>query len=195
MTQTERIALWVVVGLSAIGLILNTVILTGELADLRRQVAYATGARPQPDGATDADPTALPPPQENTGAADVWGSQLNVRVLGARSLDQTAVLSFTVRGSGAADPLMDLPVLVCGEQVHNVAGNSLETARQELLDLITQGSATSQLTFLGGPNLSVGCVLVLNSQQDANSPIAPRIEVLVPQLAPTPQPDPDSAEE
>ncbi len=189
MTKTERIALWVVVGLSALGLILNTVILTGELADLRRQVAYATGARPQPEVATNEDPAALPNPQENTGAADVWGSQLNVRVLGARSIDQTAVISFTVRGSGSADPLMDLPVLVCGEQVHNVEGDSLETARQHLLDLITQGSATSHLTFLGGPNLSLGCVLVLNPQQDVHSSIAPRIEVLVPQLAPTPTPD------
>jgi hypothetical protein len=76
-----------------------------------------------------------------------------------------------------------------------VEGNSLETARQELLDLITQGSATSHLTFLGEPDLALGCVLVLNPQQDVNSPIAPRIEVLVPQLAPTPQPDPDSEEE
>jgi hypothetical protein len=195
MTKTEHIALWVVVGLSAVGLILNTVILTGELADLRSQVAYATGARPQPDVATDEDPATLPAPQKNTGDAEVWGSQLNVRVLGARSMDQTAVISFTVRGSGSADPLMDLPVLVCGEQAHDVEGNSLETARQHLLDLITQGSATSQLTFWGGPNLSLGCVLVLNPQQDVNSAVAPRIEVLVPQLAPTPVPDPDIEEE
>jgi hypothetical protein len=188
----ERIALWVLVSVTALGLIGNTVILSGELADLRRQVAYAVGAQPDP-AATDAPPT-LPDTEENVGDAEVWGSRLTVRALGAQRLENTTVVSLTVRGSGAADPLMDLPLLICDEQAYEVAGASLERARQELLALITQGSATTALRFKGNPNLAGPCAVFLNPQQDVDSPVAPRIEVPVPQAAPTPTSEPEPPE-
>jgi hypothetical protein len=194
MSKAEHIALWVIVGLTTVGLIISTVILAGEIADLRREVAYAVGARPQPDMEETVLPD-LPDPPENVGEADVWGSSLNVRALGARSVAHTAVVSLTVRGSGAADPLMDLPVLICNGQQYAVKGDSLEAARQDLLELITQGNATTELQFTGKPDLSGDCTVVINPQQDADSPIAPRIEVPVPQQAPTPIPEPPEAKQ
>jgi hypothetical protein len=188
----ERIALWVLVSVTALGLIVNTVILSGELADQRRQVAYAVGA--QPDPATTEAPPSLPAPEENVGDAEVWGSRLTVRALGAQRVENTTVVSLTVRGSGAADPLMDLPLLICDERAYDVAGESLERARQELLALITQGSATTTLRFTGNPNLAGTCTVFLNPQQDVDSPIAPRIEVPVPQQAPAPASEPEAPE-
>jgi hypothetical protein len=188
----ERIALWVLVSVTALGLIVNTVILSGELADLRRQVAYAVGAQPDPT-ATEL-PSTLPDPEENVGDAEVWGSRLTVRALGAQRVENTTVISLTVRGFGAADPLMDLPLLICDEQAYEVAGESLERARQELLALITQGTATTTLRFTGNPNLAGTCAVLLNPQQDVDSPVAPRIEVPIPQQAPTPTSEPEAPE-
>jgi hypothetical protein len=194
MSKAEHIALWVIVGLTTIGLIISTIILAGEISDLRREVAYAVGARPQPDAEETAVPE-LPDPPENVGEADIWGSSLSIRALGVQSVAHTAVVSLTVRGSGAADPLMDLPVLICNGQQYAVKGESLEAARQDLLELITQGNATTELQFTGKPDLSGDCTVVVNPQQDADSPIAPRIEVPVPQQVPTPIPEPPEAKQ
>lgn len=192
MQPRERSALWVLVSVTALGLIVNTVIVSGELGDLRRQVAYAVGAQPNPE-ITEAPPT-LPDTEENVGEAEVWGSRLTVRALDAQRVENTTVISLTVRGSGAADPLMDLPLLICDERAYEVEGESLERARQELLALITQGSATTALRFTGRPNLAGTCAVLLNPQQDVDSPVAPRIEVPIPQQAPTPTSEPEPPE-
>ena len=186
MTRRERIAIWVLVSLTVLGLIVNTIVLAGEIAELRRQVAYAVGARPTPEAAEEASeqPPAVPEPEENVGDAEVWGSHLHIRALGARHVGHTTVVSLTVRGSGAADPLMDLPLLLCAGQPYDVEGVSLEQARRDLLALITQGRATTALRFLGTPNLMRACVVLLNPAQTGDSPIAPRIEVPLPRQAP-----------
>ncbi len=188
MEKPERMAIWTLLSLLSLGLLLTGVILSGELAALRRQVAAAGGTPPPPGEETAAAFPELPVPESNEGEANVWGSQLTVRALGARSLGATAVVSFTVRGSGAADPLLELPLLVCGDDVFEVEGDSLDRARRDLLALITAGAAETALHFIGAPNLAATCTLVLNPQQDAASPIAPRIEVPVPRQAPTPEP-------
>jgi hypothetical protein len=83
---------------------------------------------------------------------------------------------------------------VCAKIRYEVAGESLERARQELLALITQGTATATLRFNGNPNLAGTCAVLFNPQQDVDSPIAPRIEVPVPQQAPAPASEPEAPE-
>jgi len=191
MGQRERIALWVLVGLGLLAQLVALPMLFGEVAELRRQldlVAGVPGAAPTP--AWNANTAPLPTTAPNVGQASTWGAQLQVRVTQAAVSEdgETATLTLAVRGSGAADPLLDLPALVCGETVYPVDGPSLETARMDLLALITRGEATADLTFYGRPDLSQSCALVLNPQQAADSVVAPRIEAPVPQLAPAATP-------
>ena len=190
MNPRERIALWVLVGMGLLAQLITLPLLFGEVAELRRQlnlVAGVPGAAPTP--AWNAGAAPLPTTAPNVGQASTWGAQLQVRVTQAAvSADgETATLTLTVRGSGAADPLLDLPALVCGGAVYPVDGPSLETARMELLALITRGEATADLVFYGRPDLSQSCALVLNPQQPADSVVAPHIEAPVPQLAPAPE--------
>ena len=186
MNPRERIALWVLVGVGLLAQLIALPLLCGEVAELRRQlnvVAGVPGAAPTPDWNAGAAP--LPTTAPNVGQASTWGAQLQLRVTQAAvSADgEAATLTIAVRGSGAADPLLDLPALVCGGAVYPVDGPSLETARMDLLALITRGEATADLVFYGRPDLSQSCTLVLNPQQPADSVVAPRIEAPVPQLA------------
>jgi hypothetical protein len=191
MGQRERIALWVLVGLGLLAQLITLPLLFGEVAELRRQlniVAGVPGAAPTP--AWNANTAPLPTTAPNVGQASTWGAQLQVRVtqVAVSEDGESATLTLAVRGSGAADPLLDLPALVCGEVVYPVDGASLETARMDLLALITRGEATAELVFYGHPDLSLSCALVLNPQQAADSVVAPRIEAPVPQLAPVATP-------
>jgi len=172
------LALWGVIGLLLVGQALSGLLLYGEIADLREQVAHATGARPA------APEVALAPLPEVGGQGPVWGTELQARVTAAQPLGETATLTLTVRGSGAADLLLELPVLVCGGAEYPVDGASLEQARRALLDLITRGEATGGLLFYGGPDLSQPCTLYLNPGQSPQSVTAPRLELRVPQVAP-----------
>jgi len=178
MKTGERIALWVMVGLLALGLLVSTVLLGQEIADLRLTVAQLAGARPQPTGAGELPLPTGPTP--NVGQAAASGVALTVRVTGAQVLTGTTVVSLTVRGDGAADPLLDLPVLLCGTTQHPVDGPSLEQARIDLLQLITAGEAGAALRFAGAADLAAGCTLLLNPGQDSASIIAPRLQVPVP---------------
>jgi hypothetical protein len=192
MGQRERIALWVLVGVGLLAQLVALPMLFGEVAELRRQleiVAGVPGAAPTP--AWNANTAPLPTTAPNVGQASTWGAQLQLRVTQAAVSEdgESATLTLAVRGSGAADPLLDLPVLACDGVTYPVDGPSLETARMELLALITRGEATANLTFYGRPDLSRPCTLVLNPQQAADSVVAPRIEAPVPQLAPAPVED------
>lgn len=174
MGQRERIAVWACLVLLLIGGAVGIVTLYGEIADLRAQVELAVGARP-PTPSAWGDPT-LPTAVVNQGGAGA----VTVRVLAvSQPVTATAVISMTVRGSGAVDPLLDLPVLECAGRAHPVDGPSLEQARQDLLALITRGEATVSLTFTGAPQLGQPCTLVLNPSQPADG-LAPRIAVAVP---------------
>ncbi len=104
--------------------------------------------------------------------------------MAAQTISTTALLTVTVTGSGSADPLLDLPSLVCGNAAYPVDGISLEAARLAYLNLITQGQATAGLLFYGGPDLTQACTLILNPAQPATSVVAPRLELPVPVAAP-----------
>ncbi len=182
MLKGERIAAWVLIGLLIVAQGFSSALLYGEITDLRWQVEVATGARP---AATPEQDNALPTPAVNVGAVENWGASLQIRVVSAtQPVSATAELSIVVRGSGAADPLLELPVLVCNGAAYPVDGESLEQARLDLLDLITRGEAEASLLFYNGPDLTMACSLVLNAAQSPDSIIAPRIEVPVPQQVP-----------
>lgn len=191
MKTGERIALWVGVGLLAVGLLVSTVLWSQAVADLRLTVEQLAGARPP---ATVAGELPLPAgPTPNVGQAAASGVALTVRVTGVQVLGETTVVSLTVRGDGAADPLLDLPVLLCGTTQHPVDGPSLEQARLDLLQLITAGEAAATLRFAGAADLAAGCTLLLNPGQDPASIIAPRLQApvpvsVVPPATPTAQP-------
>lgn len=186
MTPRERIALWVLLGLLALTLLITLPLLFGEVAELRRQLELIAGSSLSAAPGWNGQPAALPPAPSNSGQIVGWGAQLQVRVTQATlSADgELATLSLNVRGSGAADPLLNLPSLVCGNAAYPVDGPSLEAARTALLTLITRGEATGELVFYGRPDLSQACTLVLNPQQPAESHIAPQMRLPVPQVAP-----------
>jgi hypothetical protein len=102
---------------------------------------------------------------------------VEVTLIGNTAVTGTATITFTARGNGVADPLQESPVLVCGESRLPVEGSSLETARRDLLELITAGEAQAVLKFSG--DARGDCTLILNPGQDARSTIAPRIELPV----------------
>ncbi len=182
--QRSQIVTWVWLGLLTLTLIVGLALLGGEVAALRAELAVLSGARPPAAAVTGAP--ALPTPATNTGQAAPWGGALSVRVTAAGVSTPTAstTLSITVRGSGAADPLLDLPLLTCGTWRYEVTGASLERARTDLLALILQGEAQTALTFGGVADLTQDCVLTLNPRQDPLSIVAPRLEALVPRAAP-----------
>lgn len=187
MKNGERIAMWVCLGLLALGLLVSTVLLGQEVTDLRLTMAQLAGARPQPTVAGQLPLPAGPTP--NVGQAAASGVALTVRVTGAQVLAETTVISLTVRGDGAADPLLDLPVLRCGTTQHPVDGSSLEQARTDLLKLITAGEAAATLRFAGPADLTSGCTLLLNPGQDPASLIAPQLQAPVPvSVSPTTTP-------
>jgi len=180
----ERITLWLIVAVLAVGQIVAVVMLYGEIAAVRTQFEVAAGARPASSFSGNA---ALPTPAANISGAATWGTALTVRALGAsQPLSETAVVTLTARGSGAADPLLELPVLDCDGVPHPVDGASLEQARQDLLALITRGEGTAVLVFYAAPDLTQVCQVVLNPGQPASSVVAPRIVVPVPQLTEEP---------
>jgi hypothetical protein len=195
--------MWGLVGLLYAGSIIAFVLLFGEIAEIRRDVSILAGMQP---GTSDSGPApALPEPgaageaplpttAPNIGDVDTWGSSLSVRVTHLAAVSDTAWITATVRGSGSADPLLNLPVLVCGDKSYPVDGASLEAARTDLLDLITRGEAQMGLLFYGGPDLTQSCVLILNPEESATSIVAPRIEVPVPRMAPAPTAAPVSEE-
>ena len=190
MLKGERIAAWVLIFLLIAAQIFSSTLLYGEITDLRWQVEIATGARPA--ATPEPEDNALPTPSVNVGAVENWGASLQVRVVAAtQPVSATAELSIVVRGSGAADPLLELPVLVCNGVAYPVDGDSLEQARLDLLDLITRGEAAASLLFYNGPDLTGVCGLVLNAAQSPDSIVAPRIEVPVPQQAPDQQEEGD----
>ncbi len=193
MPKRTHISLWVCLGVLALSIIVSTVLLYGEISELRTQLETAVGARPAAARSTGlgAAVPAVPTVPPNVGGVDMWGTTLTVRAIGAANpISATAVITLAVRGSGAADPLFDLPVLVCDGQAYSVDGDSLAGARQDLLMLITHGEAHTALQFHGAPDLAQLCVVVLNPEQATTSIVAPRIEVPVPALPsvpPTPE--------
>lgn len=182
MSKTERIAVWVMLSLLLVTVVTAIPLFYGEIAALRQQLNLLAGGQ----GATSWPPGVAPLPTvpANQGQAEVGGARLQVRVTAVKTTDDTATLTVMVRGSGAADPLLDLPALSCGGVAYPVDGPSLEAARTAFLTLITRSEATGDLLFYGTPDVSQPCVLVLNPAQATNSVVAPRIEVPVPQTAP-----------
>ncbi len=166
MKINPLVILSVILALVTLALIIEWATLYGEIEALRTELEAVAGARPAP-GAT-AGPT--------TSTTD-WKTPVEVTILGNTAITGAATITFTARGNGVADPLQEAPVLVCGESQLPVEGASLETARRELLDLITAGEAQAVLKFSG--EAQGDCTLILNPGQDERSSIALHMELPV----------------
>lgn len=178
MNRTDRFIVYGLQGLAVMAIFLSSMVLAAEIREVQRQVGLLQGEAPA------ASVIPLPTTASALGAAQTPGAALDIRATGVRLADHETQIDLQVRGTGAVDPLFDLPVLVCEDATLSVTGESLETARQALLTLITQGQATSTLIFAGTLEATTGCWLVLNAEQTPDNPIAPRLEVPVPTLPP-----------
>lgn len=173
------LALWGAIVALTLALIAAVAILAGEIADLKRTVALLAGVETETGEAWPVQPpTVAAPVQHQVGA------------VGAVVSDTLAV-TVTVRSSGAGDLLYEPPVVVDdGGRVYAVGGDSLEAARYAFLDLVTRGQAMARLEFAPAPPPGVRLVLVFNPSQQTSNVLAPRVEALIPLIAPTPTPMP-----
>jgi len=181
MGKTERIVLWVVVGLLATWLVVGTAMVAGELAAINdvlrgRESAGGSGAASDP-APWESEPT----PVGSWGAGNTGNTGTWARVAGVQVLSGTLTMTVTVRSSGAGDLLYEPPVVVDETgRTYPPTGESLEAARYAFLDLVTRGQATAELDFAGAPAAGVSAVLVFNPGQQPDDLLAPRLEVPLP---------------
>ena len=183
MGKTERIVLWVVVGLLATWLVVGTAMVAGELAAINdvlrgRESAGGSGAAsdPAPWGTEPTPSWGAGSGAGSGGQAETWA-----RVAGVTAISDTLTMTVTVRSSGAGDLLYEPPVVVDETgRTYPPTGESLEAARYAFLDLVTQGQATAELDFAGAPAAGVSAVLVFNPGQQPDDLLAPRLEVPLP---------------
>lgn len=166
MGNLERIALWVLVGLLAIGLVVSTVMITGELRAINdvlteERTGELVKVTPQPE-------TEDSPAQVGVSAAEV--------------LSDTMTMTVTVRYAGQGDLLYEPPEAVDSSgQTYPITGESMEQARFAFLDLVTAGQVTTQLTFAGTPPSGETLMLVFNpNQPPSQAYVAPRVETPLP---------------
>jgi hypothetical protein len=167
MDNRERIALWVIVGLLAVGLVVSVVMITGELQAINDVLAARQSAEP-----VAATPEHDPMPKNDPPIA--------VGITGTEVLSDTMTMTVTVRYSGQGDLLYEPPEVVdAAGNTYPITGESLEEAKFAFLDLVTAGQVTTQLTFAGAPQGSARLVFNPNQPQ-SNSLIAPKTEANVP---------------
>jgi hypothetical protein len=180
MGSTERLFLWVILGVVLVGWIVSTTVLFNEIGTVNRQLLALTGGTPVPDeppgpggGLED-----LPP---STASSGLGGQKGQVAVAGVEVLSDTVAMTVTVRAYGIGDLLFEPPVLRAAEgQVYPVTGASLEQARLAFLDLVTRSEATARFEFAGRLAPTGGLWLVFNPTQEEGSVTAPPLQVAVP---------------
>ncbi len=187
MTRNERVALWLIgaiTGLVLIGLIALTVVVFDELNEVNENLLALTGGGTALEGSggegggftLSSTPAAIA-----TIAPSMGGGQTQVAIAGVRVLTDSVTMTVTVRSHGAGDLLFEPPLLQSDENdVYQVTATSLEEARLEFLDLVTQGEATVGLEFAGRLAPTANLWLVFNSGQEPTSVTAPPLRAPVP---------------
>lgn len=166
-SKTEKIALWVIVGLLFIWLLALTIIVAGEFKSINRLLSEEKAALTSP-------PDAGQPVSSNAGKPDV-------EVAGAEVVSGTVAVTVTVRHSGASDLLYEPPKLTNGSgKTYPITGESMEEARYAFLDLVTKGQVMTQMKFTGSPSSDENLTLTFNPEQEANEEyVAPRVRTKV----------------
>jgi hypothetical protein len=199
MTKTERIIVYVALGVLFVWLLVLTVVVGGELSEINDNLmAMAGGPGPAADAGggdsaegtdeewwgseggsgEDVDPLAPTPVGDDQAA----GSDVaQVGIAGLEVLTNTVEMTLTVRAYGAGDLLYEPPVLATEEgQTYPISAKSLEASRVTFLDLVTSGQATTRFVFNARLSPTKGLWLVFNPNQPAGSAIAPPVRVPVP---------------
>ncbi len=168
MGKAERIGLWALVALISIGLIVLSVVVAGELAEINRQLLVLAE--------NDVQSTV-----DDAGATDEgMGGQAQVEVSHVQVLTGSVTMTVTVKAHGAGDLLFEPPELQSDEGVvYPVIGESLSEARMAFLDLVTRGEAVTHLEFSGRMSPTAGLWLVFNPHQETANSIAPQLRVAV----------------
>jgi hypothetical protein len=199
MGKTERIVVYSILGALFVWLLVLTVVVGGQLAEINdnlmamaggpRQVADA-GDKAAGEGSADegwwggdaeagggGDPLAPTPVAAQGAGSDV----AQIGIAGVQVLTGSVEMTLTVRAYGAGDLLYEPPVLATEEgQTYQITGESLESARIAFLDLVTSGQATARFVFNARLSPTKGLWLVFNPNQPAGSAIAPPVRVPVP---------------
>jgi hypothetical protein len=177
-SNTERIMLWVILGVTAVGLIVLTVVVSSELAAINRHLLILSGGQEEIDlgegeGQWGESLATLSP---------TWGgTSATVGIAGVEVLTDSVTMTVTVRAAGAGDLLFEPPVLESQEgAVYPATGASLETARIAFLDLVRRGEATTRLEFAGRLAPTAALYLAFNPNQDPANSVAPPLRVPVP---------------
>ena len=182
MERTEHIALWVIVGLTFVGLIVVTAVVFGELNEINRHLLVVIGE--SIDETLDEDGMLgrlATPAAAATSASSFGGQTTQVGIAGVTVLTDTVTMTITVRGYGAGDLLFEPPVLQSDEgQVYPITAGSLEQARLAFLDLVTRGEVTVGMEFAGRLTPTDGLWLVFNASQEPTNVTAPPLRVAVP---------------
>ncbi len=178
MSDTERIILWVLVGLTAVGLVVLTVVVASELAAINRHLLLLSGGSSGRQGDIELEGESR---SQATVPPLLGGTSAQVAVAGVEVLTDTVAMTVTVRAAGAGDLLFEPPVLQSAEgAVYPVTGESLEAARIAFLDLVRRGEATARLEFAGRLTPTAALHLVFNPNQDPGNSVAPLLRVPVP---------------
>jgi len=185
MTRNERIALWIVgvfTGLLLVGLIALTVVVFDELNEINGHLLALTGGSvPSLSGENSGEFSLSSTPAAAATTAPSMGGQSQVAIAGVQVLTDTTTMTITVRSHGAGDLLFEPPLLQSEEgDVYQVTAASLEEARLEFLDLVTQGEATAGLEFSGRLAPTTKLWLVFNAGQEPTSVTAPPLRAPVP---------------
>ena len=161
----KQIILWILTALTAVGLVVVSVVLFDELNTVQEQIAALAEAN-------------VPSVTETSGPGTTSTHQ--IAVAGGQVLSDTIGMTVTVRSHGAGDLLFEPPVLQTAEgDVYPVSGDCMEDARLAFLDLVTKGSATARFEFVGRLRPTDQAWLVFNPGREFLDTIAPRVETPV----------------
>mgnify|MGYP006433387317 CR=1 FL=1 len=161
----KQIILWILTALTAVGLVVVSVVLFDELNTVQEQIAALAEAN-------------VPSVTETSEPGTTSTHQ--IAVAGVRVLSNTIGMTVTVRAHGAGDLLFEPPVIQTAEgDVYPVSGDCMEGARLAFLDLVTKGSATARFEFVGRLRPTDQAWLVFNPGRESLDTIAPRVETPV----------------
>ena len=167
MGKAEHVGLWVLVALTSIGLLVVSVVVAGELAEIDRQLFVL--AENDARSAVDTSVTD-----------EVMGGQASVAVSHVQVLTDSVTMTVTVKARGAGDLLFESPELQSEEGlVYPATGESVADARMAFLDLVTRGEAVTRMEFSGRMSPTGGLWLVFNPHQESTNVIAPQLRVAV----------------
>ncbi|MCP4538087.1 MAG: hypothetical protein GY832_13175 [Chloroflexi bacterium] len=167
MGKTEHIGLWILVALTSISLIVLSVIVTGELAEINQQLLVLM----ENDVRSVVD----------TSVTDEGvGGSAHVEISHVQVLTNSVTMTVTVKAHGAGDLLFEPPELQSTEgTVYPATGESVADARIAFLDLVTRGEAVTRLEFSGRASPTAGLWLIFNPHQETTNSIAPQLRVAV----------------